>query len=100
MFIIIIIIIIIIIVNLCKLFTSVLTGGSSVNSKSPKVSRTLLSILADLNRTMVWKVLNLSLIDLSSLLLYSLLVFHIDISWRFFTGFCETASSSGFQDSS
>ena len=60
----IIIIFFIIIFTLCEFFTEVITGGFSLKSKSqfPKGSRTLLSILADLNNDVVWMIVILLLI--------------------------------------
>ena len=57
----------------CKFFPLVLAGGFSLESKWQQVFSTLLSILANLNNTVLWMVLILSLISNSSNLFSSFL---------------------------
>ena len=58
------------------------------DSKSPQVFRTLLCILADLNNAVVWPVSH----PYRFIIIYSLRVFHISVSWWFFTGVWVIAS--------
>ena len=55
----------IIIVIPCKFFTPALADDLSLNSKSPKVSRTLLSFLVNFNNTIVWMISTCPLISKS-----------------------------------